>query len=118
VGIRFTDENGKRKRKTFKDKKAAALALEQAEIIVEERKRGLGPVEMVPKTWLDASKYWAENRAPKKRSYNDDLTIIKQLDAHFAELRLNDVGRWVVEVDRYAALECKLRSLVGPLTTG
>lgn len=106
--VRFTDERGKRRSKTFTDKKTAELALKQAEILVEERKKGLRPLEIEPKRFADAAAYWRENRAPQKRSYKDDISILKQLSEHFDQLLLNDHGAWIVAIDRYVALKSHL----------
>ncbi len=106
--VRYTDERGKRRSKTFTEKKTAELALKQAEILVEERKKGLRPLEIVPKTYHDIACYWEENRAPQKRSYKDDLSMVKQLREHFGALLLNDRGAWIVAIDRYVALKSHL----------
>ncbi len=101
--IRWTDETGKRRSKTFTERKTAELALRKVEIEVEERRRGLRPPEIQPRRFSEAATYWREHRAPLKRSEKDDLSILKPLEAHFGNLLLNDTTAWVPAIDRYRA---------------
>jgi integrase len=106
--IRWTDENGKRRSRTFTDRKAAALALKRQELEVEERRRGLRAPELPDKTFSDAADYWEHHRAPLKRSYKDDLSMLKQLRPHFGKVPLADVGGMVIAIDRYKAKKTRL----------
>jgi integrase len=105
--IRWTDEAGKRHSKTFTERKTAELALRKVEIEVEERRRGLRPPELQPRRFSEAAAYWREHRAPLKRSEKDDLSILKQLEAHFGHLLLHDTPAWVPAIDRYRATATK-----------
>jgi hypothetical protein len=55
--IRWTDATGNRRSQTFTEKKTAELALRKAELETEERRRGLRPPELAPRSFLDASAY-------------------------------------------------------------
>ncbi len=101
--IRWTDEVGRRRSRNFHDQDTAALALKKVEVEVEERRRGLRPPEREAKTGRDAFEYWRRHRAPEKRSQQDDLSILKQLEPVFGRLPLNDTSAWVVAVDQYKA---------------
>lgn len=106
--IRWTDENGVRRSRTFADRASADLALRKVRIEVEERRKGLRPPELEARTGKDAMDYWREHRAPQKRSYKDDLSMLKQLEPVFGKLALNDPAAWLVAVDRYKAVKAKL----------
>jgi len=106
--IRWIDEHGKRRSQSFSDHKAAALALKQRKLAVEERKLGLRRPEVRPRRFAEAAAYWEHNRVPRKRSGKDDLSMLRQLRPHFDELLLNDIGRWVIALDRYGALKSHL----------
>jgi hypothetical protein len=66
--IRWTDENSRRRSRTFAEQHAAALALRQQMLAVEEREAGLRPPEREPHTFDAAADYWEKHRAPQKRS--------------------------------------------------
>jgi len=68
----------------------AELALRKAELDTEERRRGLRPAELGPRSFLDASAYWRSNRAPQKRREADDFSMLRQLEPHFGKVLLND----------------------------
>lgn len=106
--IRWTDETGKRRSATFTEKKTAELALRKAELEAEERRRGLRPPELQPRTFLDASEYWRTHRAPQKRSQGDDLSMLRQLEPHFGKLLLSDRAGWVIAVDQYRTHKARL----------
>ncbi|RLB55673.1 MAG: hypothetical protein DRI90_19265 [Deltaproteobacteria bacterium] len=106
--IRWIDEHGKRRCRTLPDYKAAALILKREQLAAEERKLGLRPPVVVAKKFADAASYWEQNRAPQKRSCADDISMLRQLHPHFDKLSLNDLGAWVIAVDRYVALKSHL----------
>ncbi|MBL9025982.1 MAG: hypothetical protein JNL21_27555 [Myxococcales bacterium] len=101
--IRWTDEKGDRRSAVYDDYKVAAHELRQRETEVEERRRGLRPAALEPKSFTDIADYWEQNRAPLKRSYKDDLSILKQLRAAFGQLGLAATADWLPAVDRYLA---------------
>lgn len=106
--IRWTDEKGTRRSKTFTEFKTADLALRKAELEAEERRRGLRAPEMEPCPFSKAANYWRTYRSPKKRSFKDDIAILKQLEEHFGRILLNDIAAWVPAVDRYLAKKSRL----------
>lgn len=106
--VRWTDENGVRQSKTFRDRGTAALALKKAKVEAEERKKGIRAPAIEPRTFLDASGYWKANRSPHKRSHQDDLSILRQLEPFFGKLLLNDHPAWLMAVDRYNAQKLHL----------
>jgi integrase len=75
---------------------------------VEEVKRGLRtPPSPEKKSIGDALDYWIENRAPQKRSSEDDASIIKcHLRPAFGHLLLRELG--VQHTDAYVAQRAKL----------
>lgn len=105
---RWCDEHGVRHSRVFDRREDAELDLRREELAVAERRRGIRAPDLGPKTFLDAADYWETNRAPQKRSYKDDLSILKQLRAHFGALGLGDAGPWVAAIDRYRALKLGL----------
>lgn len=106
--IRWTDATGKRRSQTLTEKKTAELALRKAELETEERRRGLRPPELAPRSFLDASAYWRSHRAPQKRSEADDLSMLRQLEPHFGKVLLNDRAGCVIAVDHYRAKKARL----------
>jgi len=106
--IRWTDEFGARRSQAFHDRTSAALALKRAQVAAEERKRGLRAPELEARTFMDAAHYWKENRAPQKRSYQDDLSMLRQLEPFLGKIHLNDHPGWLIAVDRYKAKKAKL----------
>src|SRR5882724_7680666 len=106
--IRWTDENGARHSEVLTHKRDAEFKLRQHELEVEERRRGLRPPAMERKTFADAADYWERERSPGKRSFKDDVSMLKQLRLHFGNLQLNDGEAWVVAVDRYKASKASL----------
>ena len=106
--IRWIDADSKRKSAVFDSHKEAARILKQLEIEAEEQRLGIRPKPPPPRTFADASKYWKEHRAPQKRSHKDDISILRQLDAHFARVSLLDTTAWVMAVDSYKAKKAKL----------
>lgn len=99
--IRWVDAKGQRRSKTFTQYESAELALRKVQVEEEERRRGLRPPELQPRRFAEAARYWREHRAPRKRSYKDDLSILTQLEEHFGRLLLTDTADWVPAVDRY-----------------
>jgi integrase len=55
----------------------------------------------VRKTFAEAADYWERERSPSKRSFKDDISMLKQLRQHFGTLQLNDAEAWVAAIDRY-----------------
>jgi integrase len=106
--IRWIDEQGRRQSEVHEDRKGAALALQRHELEVEERRRGLRPAAAAPRTFREAAEYWEKNRAPLKRSRRDDICILKQLRAAFAEVSLVDAAAWIPHLDRYVASKVHL----------
>jgi len=106
--IRYVDECGARKSETYDDYKEAVFELKQRELETEERRRGLRPAAVAPKTFLDIATYHERNRAPQKRSFKDDLSMLKQLRAGFGGLSLAEASAWVPAVDRYQAIKSHL----------
>jgi integrase len=106
--IRWVDEQGRRQSEVYEDRKEAALALQRHELEVEERRRGLRPAPIQPKQFKDVAEYWETNRAPQKRSRRDDISILKQLRAAFADASLGDPAAWIPLIDRYIAARSHL----------
>lgn len=100
--IRFTDEAGRRVRRTFDSRADAALALAQEKARVEEVKRGLRSPAPPDKSFGEICDYWLESRAPQKRSRIHDESIIRRhLRPALGDVRLRDLG--VAQVDRFVA---------------
>ena len=106
--IRWSDEHGVRQSAAFPDKKQAALELQRRKLEVEERRRGLRAAEVAPRAFSAVADYWARNRAPLKRSEKDDLSILKQLRAAFADLPLTEPTAWLPAIDNYMAVRARL----------
>jgi integrase len=101
--IRWIDENGTRQSAVHDDRREALFQLHQRQLEVDERRRGLRPTPAEPKTFLDIAAYHEQHRAPQKRSFKDDLSILKQLRAGFGTLGLSNAAEWVPAIDRYVA---------------
>lgn len=105
--IRYTDEFGKRRKRSFGVHEAAqeALALERARVIdVKRHRRDPAPPT---KFYGDLADYWTEFKVPQKRSGSDDISIMKaHLRPEFGKLRLVDIG--VEAVDRYVSKKNEL----------
>lgn len=102
--IRYTDEFGKRRKKSFEAHAAAEAALSLEKARVTEVKRGLRDPTPPTKLYADLANYWEEFKVPQKRSGSDDTSMMKaHLRPFFAEsgLKLADIG--VAAVDRYIA---------------
>jgi integrase len=100
--IRFTDEFGKRRKKSFAEYRDAeeALALERSRVI--EVKKGRRDPTPPTKLYDDLADYWAQFKVPQKRSGYDDLSIMKaHLRPFFGGMKLAEIG--VEAVDRYLA---------------
>jgi len=97
------DEHGVRQSKTFCERSTAALALKKAKVEAEERRKGIRAPALEPRAFLQASAYWKANRSPQKRSHQDDLSMLRQLEPFFGGLLLNDHAAWLMAVDRYKA---------------
>lgn len=98
--IRFTDEFGKRRKKSFDahEDAAKALALEKARVI--EVRRGQRDPTPPTKRYDDLADYWTEFKVPQKRSGTDDISIMRaHLRPFFGGRKLADIG--VETVDRY-----------------
>lgn len=93
--IRWTAEQGgktTRHSATFDDYNTAKreLALHEAE--TEQIRRGELRAVPADKTFNELFDYWLAHRAPKKRSFKDDVSVIrKHLRPAFGELRLRDL---------------------------
>ncbi len=102
--IRWIDENGHRQSEVFEDRREAAFQLQQHELEAEERRRGLKPAAVEPKTFADLATYWEKHRVPQKRSGHHDESILrKHLRPSFNALGLGDPSLWIEAVDRYVA---------------
>jgi len=76
----------------YEDKADAQFALQRHQLETEEVKRGLRPLRLPDKTFDDLSEYWLTKRAPEKRSYRDDLSIINtHLLPFFQARKLNTI---------------------------
>jgi len=106
--IRWVDELGVRKSETYLEHKEAVFELKQRELETEERRRGLRPAAVAPKTFIDIADYHEKNRAPQKRSFKDDISILKQLRVGIGALSLADASAWVPAIDRYRATKVAL----------
>ena len=98
--IRFTDEAGKRRKRSYDHFRDADLALAQEKARVKEVKRGLRSPAPPDKFYGQLCDYWRDHRVPQKRSGHHNLSIIKQLRKAFGPMLLSRVG--VAEVDRYS----------------
>ncbi len=98
--IRWLDEHGARQSEVHDDYKAAASALRQHEVLVDEIRRGVRPGPPVEKTFDQLADYWIENRASQKRSGKDDESIIRRhLRPSFGPLKLRELN--VAHADRF-----------------
>jgi integrase len=106
--IRWVDEQGGRRSEVHGDRKEAALALQRHELETEERRRGLRPAAVEPKSFREAAEYWETHRAPQKRSRRDDISMLKQLRAAFGDALLADAAAWIRLIDRDIAAKSHL----------
>jgi integrase len=108
--IRWTDEHDHRQSEVFDDRREAAFQLQQRELEVEERRRGLrtaAPDET--RTFDSLAEYWIKNRAPQKRSGKDDESILrKHLRPVFGSVVLGKAPQWIELVDRYVVARSHL----------
>lgn len=100
--IRYTDEFGKRRKKSFEAHADAEKALVAEKARVTEVKRGLRDPTPPTKTYADLADYWTEFKVPQKRSGSDDISMMKaHLRPFFGSEKLGDIG--VAAVDKYIA---------------
>lgn len=98
--IRFTDETGHRRKKSFDKFTDAAFALTHVKNQIQEVKRGLRSPTPPAKLFEELADYWIANRAKLKRSGKHDESILNcHLKPAFAGLLLSKIG--VAETDRY-----------------
>lgn len=106
--IRWVDEHGKRQSAVFEDKKEAEFRLRQEQLRVEEVRRGLRAARPGDRLCHELFDYWLAKRAPRKRSYACDVSIIKRhLRPAFGHLKLREVN--VQTIDDYVAAKSTLR---------
>jgi integrase len=100
--IRYTDEHGKRKKKSFESHADANLELAKELARVEEVGRGLRAATPQPRTFDEICDIWISSRAIHKRSERHDQSIIRRhLRPVFTGQCLMDVG--VASVDAFVA---------------
>jgi len=98
--IRYTDENGIRRKKSFDEYRDADLALAQEQSRVREVKRGLRSPAPPEKTFNELADYWLANRAPQKRSGHHDRSIIERhLRPAFGPQLIRTLG--TADADKY-----------------
>jgi len=106
--IRWIDEHGERQSAVLDEFKTAQLVLRQKELEADERRRGLRDPAPTERTVEDIADYWERERAPLKRSGDDDKSILKQLRAAFGKTKLADFAGLIMAVDRYQATKAHL----------
>ena len=89
--IRWVDETGKRHSAVYDDYKGAAHALKLRQIEVEEVKRGLRSPVPKRRSLVELCDYWEKHPAPKKRSFKDDVSILKSIRTHLGTLVLSEI---------------------------
>ncbi len=100
--IRWIDEHGDRKSEVYDRFEDAAYKLRQYETAVEEVRRGLRLPTPSAKTFGELCDYWIANRAARKRSRKDDVSIIERhLRPVFGKLLLKNLN--VQAVDCFVA---------------
>ncbi len=91
--VRWVDEDGKRRGKTFKLYRDAQVWLRKEMARVEDVKRGLQLPEAPDKTFDDLVQHWLSTRAALKRNPRDDQCIIRcHLRPAFAGQALRSIG--------------------------
>lgn len=107
--IRWTDENGKRQSETYDNYRDAMFAQKQRESEVEEVRRGLRSPAPPAKSFDDLCEYWLEYRASRKRSYEDDASIIRvHLKPGFTGVSLGDLS--IQQIDHFIKSKLESRS--------
>lgn len=105
--IRFTDEAGKRRKKTFESYDEAMHALTAEKARVHEVKVGLRAPTPLDRTFGALADYWLEHRVPQKRSGHHDQSIIRaHLRPFFGEAKLRSID--VAMVDRFTCARLNL----------
>ena len=90
--IRYTDEHGKRRKRTYDSYNEAMSDLRRRERQVEEVRRGERLPTPPDMTFNELFDYWLKHRAPRKRSEKDDKSIIrKHLRPALGRFRLRGV---------------------------
>ena len=106
--IRWIDEHGERQSAVLDEFKTALLVLRKNELEADERRRGLRDPAPTERTVDDIAEYWERERAPLKRSGDDDKSILKQLRAAFGKTKLADFAGLIMAVDRYQVTKAHL----------
>ncbi|MFC1611269.1 tyrosine-type recombinase/integrase [Myxococcota bacterium] len=91
--IRWFDARNKRQSEIYDTHDDALFALRRHEVETQEIRRGLRPLQLPDKRFDDLCDYWLENRAPYKRSRQDDESIIRRhLRPFFGHVKLRELG--------------------------
>jgi hypothetical protein len=115
--IRWVDTQGKRYSRTFDDYNEAKRVLAQALHEVADVRVGLRVPVIQDKSYNDLCDYWITNRAPSKRSGNNDISIInKTLRPAFGHLKLRALS--VAHTDEFSVNHAprSLKTLANHLT--
>jgi len=99
---RWVDHHGERQSKNFDEYRDANFFEKQKKAEVEEVKRGMRAPTPPKRTFDALSDEWLATRAKRKRSGNDDYSIIhRHLKPSFGALTLDEIG--VAEAERFIA---------------
>ena len=91
--INYIDAAGKRRFKTYRTKREADSALHHLNAEAEAIRAGVVALPPEPHTFDELADYWIEKKAPRKRSGNSDVSMIKcHLRPYFGTLELPRIG--------------------------
>ena len=102
--IRWYDQSGKRRSKSFATHSAAKKAQRRYEVAAENHALGIGPPPIEDVTFDKLCDHQLKFKTPRKRSPKDDKSMIrKHLRPFFGRMRLSDVG--VATIDRFTSVK-------------
>jgi len=116
--VRWVDENGIRRSKTFTTFSNAQKALRLYQTDVEAIKAGIKQREPEIHTFQELADYWMEHRGSKKRSSKDDQSVLRaHLLPFFGKMNLNQITTDKIhEFERLTEIKVKTKTLHNHLT--